>query len=73
MKHFPGPRFRVVRTIFQKPLTLVIGVLLCFFPTAARGQSMSFAGAPSVLAAKNGILRAKRAGARAFVRTAWER
>ena len=49
MKHFPGPWFRVVTKIFQNPLVLVGGVLLCLSPMAARGQSVTFAGTESVL------------------------
>ncbi len=49
MKHFRRPWFRVVTTIFQNPLALVAGFLLCLSPIAARGQSVIFVGAQHVL------------------------
>ncbi len=54
MKHFPGPWFRVVTAVFQNPLALVAGILLCLSPIAATGQSVTFAGAQSVLPASVG-------------------
>ncbi len=53
MKHFPGPWFRVVTSIFQNPLALATGVLLCLSPIAARGQSVTFAGTQTTLPASN--------------------
>src|SRR5271167_3215899 len=45
---FP-PRFSAPKTLFQYPLALVGGLLLCLSPIAASGQSVSFAGAQTVL------------------------
>ncbi len=49
MKLHPLPWFRVVNTIFPNPLALLGGVLLCFAPAIAPAQSVTFAGAQSVL------------------------
>ena len=54
MKYFPGPWFRVVTSIFQHPLALVAEIVLCLSPIAATGQSVTFAGAQSVLPASVG-------------------
>ena len=49
MKYFPGPWFRVATSIFQNPLVLVAGLLLCLSPIVAREQSVTFGGAQSTM------------------------
>jgi Abnormal spindle-like microcephaly-assoc'd, ASPM-SPD-2-Hydin len=43
------PRFSTLKILFQHPLALLGGLLLCVGPVAAQGQSVTFAGAESVL------------------------
>lgn len=43
------PRFSSPKTLFQHPLALLGGVLLCVVPMAAKGQSVTFAGAQMTL------------------------
>src|SRR5271154_3432615 len=45
---FP-PRFPAPKALFQYPLALLAGVLVCVVPLAAPAQSVRFAGAESVL------------------------
>ena len=58
MKHFPEPWFRVVTALSHTPLALVGGVLLCLSPVAARGQSVSFAGAGNAASPSTGAAEA---------------
>ena len=43
------PRFFSPKTLSQYPPALLGGLLLCVFPTAAQGQSVTFAGTPTIL------------------------
>ncbi|HZD49301.1 MAG TPA: choice-of-anchor D domain-containing protein [Silvibacterium sp.] len=49
MKLHRLPLISAVSTLFQHPLALLGGLLLCVVPVAAPGQSVTFAGAESVL------------------------
>ncbi len=53
MKLHRLPVISAVSTLFQNPLALVGGVLLCISPIAARGQSVTFAGAQSAVSTVN--------------------
>jgi Abnormal spindle-like microcephaly-assoc'd, ASPM-SPD-2-Hydin/NHL repeat len=50
MKLYPLPWFSDVKGLFQHPLALLGGLLLCVGPVAAQGQSVTFTGAQSTIA-----------------------
>ena len=58
---FRVPWFRVVKILFQSPLALLSGLLLCLVPVAAAAQSVAFAGAQTTLPA-SGLYQPNQVG-----------